>query len=173
MLKAAKYFLMVFAAFLFLTTCKKYPEGGFEVRGPKMLLKHNGAWILTLYEVNGIDSTNLINYNGNEKYKESYFLKEYGRFEKDLLAENYPATRYKIEFQDNNTVLAFIRPIDTHGDLGFYCYNTIDSYYSGCYRLFFMPEGIKCSWSIIKLTKKELILTCSQKNNYKLKFKAR
>ena len=137
-----------------------------------MLLKHNGAWILTLYEVNGIDSTNLINYNGDEKYKEAYFLREGGRFQKGLLAENYPAFRYKIEFQDDNTLLSY-RPLDTQDDFGFYCHNTANSYYTGCYRLYFVPEGQKCSWSIIKLTKKELILTCSQTNNYKLKFKAR
>lgn len=163
---------MVFAAFLFLTTCKKYPEGGFEVRGPKMLLKHNGAWTLTLYEVNGIDSTNLINYNGNERYKESYFLKEAGKYNKQLYAENYPAHRYMIEFSSNNTVLTFQSVSPSNNLISTYCYAS-SSHYSGCYKLFFMPEGVKCSWSIIKLTRKELILTSSQINNYKLKFKCR
>jgi hypothetical protein len=46
---------------MLFTTCKKYPEGGFLRQGPKTLIADNrGDWRLKLYEVNGIDSTNLI-----------------------------------------------------------------------------------------------------------------
>ena len=138
-----------------------------------MLLKHNGAWTLTLYEVNGIDSTNLINFNGNEQYKEVSFFKEAGKYNKDLYARNYPAHSYMIDFSSNNTVLTFQSVSQSNNLISTYCHTPSTSYYSGCYRLFFNPEGIKCVWSIIKLTRKELILTCSQTNNYKLKFKAR
>lgn len=146
------------------STCKKYPEGGFEVLGPKMLLKR--VWTLTLFEVNGIDSTNLINYNGNEGYKECIFGKETIKYNKEEYAEPYRLGRYPLEFTVNNT-LTFTNKESDLDSVAIFCRSS-----SECYRVFLMPEGgRKCSWSIIKLTKKELILTFSKKNNYKLKFK--
>ena len=58
-----KYLLAIISLFVItcFTTCKKYPEGGYTKQGPKRIL---GNWKLSLYEVNGIDSTDLINYNG-------------------------------------------------------------------------------------------------------------
>ncbi|MBC7861659.1 MAG: hypothetical protein IAF38_01720 [Bacteroidia bacterium] len=47
------------------TTCKKYPEGGLQAFAFKHLLTdNNDSWKLKLYEVNGIDSTYLINAGG-------------------------------------------------------------------------------------------------------------
>ena len=51
MLKAAKYFLILFAAIFFLTTCKKYPEDTFiSFRTVKMRLE--GEWQLERIEIN-------------------------------------------------------------------------------------------------------------------------
>jgi len=166
-----KYFALFIIPFL-LTTCKKYPDGGYERRGPKMLLKHNGAWTLTLYEVNGIDSTELINYNGDNKYKEVSFAKENTHYSPNLYAENFDSFSYIINFSNNNTKLSFNTTVSDYDNLAKYCY-VGNSFATGCYRLFFNPEGHTTEWEIIKLTKKELILTCSQVNQYKLKFKCR
>ena len=64
---------MILLSMMCLFNCKKYPEGGCERRGPKNIV---GNWKLFLYEVNGIDSTDLINYNNSEIYKEITILKK-------------------------------------------------------------------------------------------------
>ncbi len=157
---------------IIFSTCKKYPEGGFEKRGPVVLLKHNGAWTLTLYEVNGIDSTNLINYNGNEKYKEVSFYKEDTPYHPHLYGKNFDSFIYIVNFLDDNTKLSFADGVGSYDNITKYCWVN-NSYASGCYRLFFNPEGHSSVWGINKLTKKELILECRQNHSYKLKFKPR
>lgn len=147
---------------LFFTSCKKYPEGGYENRGPKVLQKH--SWILTLYEVNGIDSTSLINYNGTEEYKDVLFYKEAGKYNHQLYAENSGGFIYQIYFTENNSKITFS-----------------DEYYISkrcfvnglCFRLFFTPEENAYRWNILKLNNNEFIIECAQKNTYKLKFKSK
>jgi len=80
---------------------------GAKKKGPKMLLNHNGVWTLTLYEVNGIDSTELINYNGDEKYKEVSFGKETGNNNNQILCNIYPVFGYIVQFQDAYEQLSF------------------------------------------------------------------
>ncbi len=61
-----KYLCLLLLLGVLVTSCKKYPEGGFTKRGPKNII---GTWKLTLYAVNGIDSTELIIYNNDESYR--------------------------------------------------------------------------------------------------------
>ena len=70
-------YLLISISILLLFNCKKYPEGGCERRGPKNII---GDWKLTLFEVNGIDSTDLINYNGDDRYKKINISKNGGNF---------------------------------------------------------------------------------------------
>ncbi len=170
-IKIFKY-LILFSVTILFSTCKKYPEGGYERKGDKMIFNHNGAWTLTLYEVNGIDSTDLINYNGNEDYKKINFLKETGNNSHTMYAEHYPSFDYIINFFNNNTEMLFTIENTGYAGLANTCI-TNNSFYSGCYRLIFNPEGQKLKWNVIKLTKKEFILQTTQINSYKIKLKAR
>src|SRR5574343_1614751 len=168
-MRKLRFILLIFPSLIFLTTCKKYPEGGFTMRGPKMLLKHNGAWKLTLYEVNGIDSTELINYNGDENYKNVSFYKEDTHYNPNLYAANYPHFSYLIKFENDNKLLNF-QSYDQSSTK--FCYSN-NQIYNGCYRLFFCPENKIIDWEIIKLTKTELHLRFSNSKVYNLKFKNR
>lgn len=83
MLKAAIYFLILFAAFFIFTTCKKYPKNTLILKRPIKVVAGGGnnPWVLEYYSVNDIDSSNsdfLIAYkekglvisseDGHEKY---------------------------------------------------------------------------------------------------------
>lgn len=53
-MNSLKHITAIAGIVLLFTTCKKYPEGGFQNQAKKHIL---GNWTLTLYEVDGIDST--------------------------------------------------------------------------------------------------------------------
>ncbi len=147
-----------------LFNCKKYPEGGCERRGPKNII---GDWKLSLYEVNGIDSTNLINYNNSEIYKKISILKNGSNF--SISTGGYNS--YPLNFTDNNSELYF-----TNGSIntGIVCVNSVsNSSIQNCYRTCFIPESNidskKTFWKISKLNKNEIIILYSEKNAYKLR----
>jgi hypothetical protein len=143
--------------FLFFN-CKKYPEGGCERRGPKNIL---GDWKLSLYEVNGIDSTDLINYNGDENYKT---IKIYKNASVTQIDQKSSITSVG-SFSDKNKIITIKRQTELNGRV---CY--LDNNINYCYRLFFTPENsYKMDWKIIKLTKDEVSLSSSSKNTYKIK----
>jgi hypothetical protein len=156
-----KIFISVFiiSCGLLFTTCKKYPEGGTEKDGQKNLIN---KWQLTLYEVDGIDSTNLINYNGNENYKQLTFTPAQAlsntTFGIVLGVNNYG---YKLIFTSNNEVL-----------------NITSQSYSGakycdtglCIKEIFTPESNSTSWKILKLDSKEWHIQSQQIHSYNLKF---
>jgi hypothetical protein len=61
-------FFTVFISLMFFA-CKKYPEGGLKMYAIKHLVTKTGcAWNLTRYEVNNIDSTNLVNTCGIQEF---------------------------------------------------------------------------------------------------------
>jgi len=166
MKKLAIYFTL-FSVFLLFETCKKYPEGGYENRGPKTIL---GSWYLDLYQVNGIDSTNLIDFNNDseDKYKKVYFLAG-SKYSGNITSQTYPITSITIKFRDDNKRLEFHITSDSVL-IGSTCYS---KYYTGCYRLFFTPECSSTKWEIRKLTKKECFLECTLVNHYYIKLKCK
>ena len=149
--------MLIFISTICLFNCKKYPEGGCERRGPKNII---GDWKLSLYEVNGIDSTNLINYNGNDGYKTIKIYKNVSVLQIDQKS----SIGNSASFINNN------KTIKINGDLvnsGQKC--IIDAGINYCFRLFFTPESHSIEWEVQKLTKNELIITTSLKNSYKIK----
>jgi hypothetical protein len=157
-------YLLITLVALILFNCKKYPEGGYQRRGPKLIL---GNWKLTLYEVNGIDSTELINYNGDDNYKQIVFINEQTKYNPHLYVNVDNANQKKIGFTNSNKYLNI--SYDHSSKIGATC--ALDYYNKNkCYRLFFCPEGESTEWKIMKLTKKEFHLTYQLKNNYNLKF---
>lgn len=145
---------LLFAACLF--TCKKYPEGGFERRGPKNIL---GTWTLSRYEVNGIGSTNLINYNGSESYKKITFIKHHKRDSEIIIEMEGIGTEKAVFFNKNNNI-EFYSPSSLSLNCGSnYCNKDV-----------FTPEGnYKQEWIITKLTKNEFILKMTLVNSYLIK----
>lgn len=150
---------------LIFTTCKKYPDGGNDFRAYKKIL---GYYTLALYEVNGIDSTNLINYNNNENYKEIRIRKP------DVNQKN------TVEIGSAYSGLAFgCTAILEDGDkkiltrANFKNYSNscsaYQSFYPKCCRLIFYPEGQDTYWVIEKLNRNELVLSCQLTNAYKIK----
>lgn len=157
-MRSFKTYFIIFVSTLSLLNCKKYPEGGYERRGPKLIL---GNWKLSLYEVNGIDSTDLINYNGNDNYKNNSFLKHHNR-DKEIIIQSKGSSASKLYFIDKNRKIEFY----TNDSALFEC---LSGY---CYRNYFLPEGdYYNAWQIIKLNKNELKLKCCLKNTYVINFK--
>lgn len=149
--------LIFFLSLLFITSCKKYPEGGFVNRGPKNII---GIWKLQLYEVNGIDSTDLINYNNDNSYKKILFQKNASTI--SISAPNSGASM--VDFLENNKKLVFenSKPVP-----GTEC--TLYQNVNYCYRSFLIPEGTQSAvWSIDQLNKKQIKLNLSLKNSYKI-----
>lgn len=151
-----------------LSTCKKYPDGGYISRGPKMLLKHDGVWYLDKYIVNDIDSTELINFNNDpeKKYKKIIFMKT-SKYGGSIVVNLYPTKIISTNFSESNYKFTFLLSEDTVKK-GTYCYLN-NPHYSGCYRWYFMPEGAKTEWTIERLTRKEMTLTLTLTNKYLIK----
>lgn len=153
------YSLMIICGLL-VVGCKKYPEGGYEKDGPKNII---GTWQLTLYEVNGIDSTDLINYNGNPNYKSINISK----LQTSITTHNARINNsvgIGFNFTDSNKKLDFSSSYGT-----IYCPTIIPS--SDCYKIIFAPEASNLTWEVSKLTSSELIMHANTSNNYTLKMK--
>lgn len=152
--------LILCSVIILLTSCKKYPGGGFTKRGPKNI---TGIWKLSLYEVNGVDSTDLINYNGDDRYKTIKIYEENTKYNPHLYITPFGGSESVLKFKNNNTKLNIY----------------INGPYSGgkgcggnpvtCFREIFCPEKDDNEWEIIKLNKKEIILISSQINSYRIK----
>ena len=157
-------YILIFIATLLLFNCKKYPEGGCERRGPKNII---GDWKLTLYEVNGIDSTDLINYNGDDRYKKINISKNGSNF--SINTSGY--TGYSLNFTNENQKLSFS---NENINSGVVCKTNVNNTSTqNCYRTFFIPESnvnsINTEWTILKLKKDEIILSFNKTNSYKIK----
>ena len=147
---------------VFMTTCKKYPEGGFTKRGPKNIF---GTWRLTLYEVDGIDSTELINYNNDERYKQIDVKKEQTKYSPNFYIKAFAASSNVFRFQDNNTKIS----LNTGG--GYILVKNCGGTPMTCIKEFLNPEGPQVTWEILELTKHELHLTFKQAHSYIIKMK--
>lgn len=173
-MKKIHIILFGLALFFTLSTCKKYPDGGFVNQTRKHLFGGNDVgdsktWKLKLYEVNGIDSTYLIQgansipdfydkfvtftYEGKEvsmKYSAKTFTNKYtgsiGITYKEI-GINYDWTNH-----EDSSQCKLINNIN-------YCERNI-----------LFPEFLQrnATWSIKKLTKRELIITDDRENFYKI-----
>ncbi len=151
-------YLVIFVSVMCLFNCKKYPEGGCERRGPKNII---GDWKLSLYEVNGIDSTNLINYNSDEIYKTIKIYKNVSVFQIDQME----SITSSANFSNKNKTITINRQNEVNGSK---C--VTGGTISYCYRLFFTPENShSMDWQILKMTKEEIILSSSTNKVYKIK----
>lgn len=157
-------------AFILLTTlikCKKYPEGGLHLYANKNLI---GKWKLEKYEVNDVDSTNLIITNNLQIVKENYFDIEYSKpsysfagFSGELLY------RFRTDLSKKKTLIGgridggiTSVPLDSsHIYLGQGIYS----------RNILSPEGKQTEWKILKLNSKHLIIEHHSTKHYKIIFK--
>lgn len=150
--------IIALGCLVLLTTCKKYPEGGYVSRGDNLIA---GMWTLKLYEVNGIDSTDLINYNNDDKYKECTF----NRYTKNLWFQGKMGGVIITTYMSDSHKTLEAQASDYYG--GYYSSKICKSSY--CFRPYLQPEKVEYfRWQIQKLTKKELILTASYTNSYKI-----
>lgn len=161
---------------LALTTCKKYPDGGFVSLTYKHLFGGRRdaikkTWELQSYIVNGIDSTEFI--AGAQEIPD--FKKKFADFViqdwrlKDFIVYRFLYNDY-IEINKNQKTIIFYS--DVNGIVNFpndsvQCGLNNNVYY--CERNIFNPEFNKPTmWNISKLTKKKLELTTSLVNHYKI-----
>lgn len=175
-MKSFYKYLCGFALLISLSTCKKYDEGGFVAQTRMHLFGGHKAgdsktWKLKKYEVNGIDSTNLI-IGGNN------IPDFYSKF----ITFKYNGSDPSPQFTANTFLSTFSGTIDKAYkklNIGLYTINwtredsaqckTISNI-NYCERNILLPEISKrvCSWNIRKLTKKELIIEINQANSYKI-----
>jgi hypothetical protein len=164
MKKSILIFIAGFGILVLFATCKKYPEGGYTKRAPKFI---PGTWQLTLYEVNGVDSTDLINYMNDENYKNVSISKNGSTL--SFGYEGYKGNSAKL-IDNNQKILFYVG--NTNSGKSCLLYNSINY----CYRAFLSPElsnDPSTEWKILKLTKTEMALSCSLINRYVLKFSKR
>ena len=159
---------------LTLTTCKKYPDGGF-VNQTRMHLfgghkvGDSKTWKLKLYEVNGIDSTYLIQGAGSiPDFYEKFVTFTYAdkdptyKYSANTFTQEYIGT---ISKTDKNILIAYdwINQEDSSQ-----CKKINNQLY--CQRNILFPEFLKRNpvWEINKLTKNELIMSVRLNNSYKI-----
>lgn len=111
-----------------------------------------------MYEVNGVDSTDLINFIGDEKYKNVSITKNVS-----TLSVSYEGFKGNSgHFEESNSFVVFNSDM-----IGKKC--TLFNGFNYCYRSFLTPENQKTKWKITKLTSKEFILMNSGSNSYIIK----
>lgn len=156
-------YIFFFISTTLLFSCKKYPEGGCERRGSKNIL---GRWKLTLYEVDGIDSTNLINYNGTEGYKEIIIYKESSKYSPRMYTRVDQIFLMTVDFENDHKDVVFGN--NENPDIGFTCLPAWYAQDTNCYRMIFTPENDYTKWQILKLKKDEFVLSTKLKHSYKI-----
>ncbi|MCW3076880.1 MAG: hypothetical protein JWO32_1489 [Bacteroidetes bacterium] len=166
-MKSLYKFLIVVGLLLTLTTCHKYPEGGWSNVAIRHLFggtegNSKKVWKIKLYEVNGIDSTAYL-FSGNG-------ITNFENVSMTLRLNNARAHDYYfytsifkgvLQFNENKNITHIAFPNNKYN-----CLNNV------CERNIYYPEfnGSGFFWKIVRLKKNELILTNSATNNYKLIF---
>lgn len=170
-----KYNVLIFIFLLFaLSTCKKYPEGGFINQTRKHLFGGNDAgdsktWKLKLYEVNGIDSTYLI--QGANSIPDFY---------EKFVTFHYNGSDPSIKHTTNTYTQNYSGYVDGKGRDILFAYDWVAHEDSTqckkidnilcCQRNILFPEFLKRNpvWKISKLTKREMIISIELNNSYKI-----
>jgi hypothetical protein len=132
----------------------------------RAVYKIQGTWKLSLYEVNGIDSSYLI--NGPEltgwflrQFRENIWSWNKGPTEDYLNTFNH---RFEIKFANNKAEIHLYGT--TGGDIPTNCSKASANQ---CVRNVLSPESYATEWKIQKLTRSEIILTTANINSYKIK----
>lgn len=147
-----------------LSYCKKYPEGGLHLFSNKNLI---GGWSLEKYEVDYIDSTNLIITNNNELVKNNF------------LEIGFSKPSYNFSIYSGEILYRFRTDLSSKKMLiggrvnGGITNTSVDSAYmnigSGIYaRNIFSPESKRTEWKILKLNSKYLIIEHHSNKYYKV-----
>lgn len=179
MKKTLKHILLLITCFTLLT-CKKYDEGGWIRRTCKNLFGGNKVgdsktWKLKKYEVNGIDSTYLINTGGIPDFYERHV--EFIYTEKGDPSITYNANTFlanyfgKLSINGKQLTLANKNnPLSKSDSLQ--CKTLSGQIF--CSRNLLYPEINDWAkiWNIKKLTKSELVIISSYqlKNEYRIEF---
>ncbi|MGZ3900331.1 MAG: hypothetical protein ACXVNO_10730 [Bacteroidia bacterium] len=163
-MKILKY-IIIFILLVTLSTCKKYPEGGWTNVAIKHLFggkesQSSKTWKLKLYEVNGIDSTAYITAGNGVT-----------NFQNDEVIFKITTARYKdyfiksVVFEQGIALSKDKRYITTLNPNINQCLTS-----TFCERNIFSPEAETnlYKWKIIKLINSELIITGNFKNSYKI-----
>lgn len=160
---------------MMLTTCKKYPEGGFVHQTNKHLfggldIGDNKEWDLELFEVNGIDSTNYI-FNSSSVVD---FKKNFIKFR--LIENKSKISLYGYTFiyflqgsiNEKEKAMYIYTPAINSNEVKTQC-KIIDNI-NYCCRNIFTPENnfSDPKWSIKMLTKKKMVISKQLKNSYKI-----
>ncbi len=158
MIQNIRTYSLILICGLLVVACKKYPEGGYIYKRDTDIQRQ---WYLTLYEVDGIDSTDLINYNNDVSYKNIRFLKRNSN-DPDISVFTSGSYYSPSRFTNSNKNLNFYKsnPSSVICNSGF------------CFKAYCAPEGLSVQWEIIQLTSTDMILTCRLNHSYKLKFKS-
>lgn len=158
-MKTLTNIILIAGCLVLFTTCKKYTEGGYINKGDNYI---EGTWTLTLYEVNGIDSTELINYNNDTYYYKWTGLHKNKPKDRDLYGTVGGLSGGCVISQDNKTLNLYYA--------GKYNHAAKAMENNKWYRLYYEPEGgSNHVWKIIKFTEKELVISLTGINNYKIK----
>jgi hypothetical protein len=167
-MKSLKLFILLSIITVSITTCKKYPEGGWSNMAKRHLFGGTKAgssktWHLSKYEVNGIDSTMYITpgngYTSFENDEYTFFI--------DKVLENYMGARskvyrYSVNWGGRKTVFETAKKnieIGVSGT-GTSSLTTSQCGLAGCERKIFNPnfKNALRIWSIKKLTSTSLVL---------------
>jgi hypothetical protein len=155
--------LLLFAACF--NDCKKYEEGGWTRLTRKHLfggnnIGDNKTWKLKLFEVNGVDSTEIIKQNLPDNFFEVTFTLTDPKYIN--LSANTGIFKHGGSVGDKTLLLGYE---DTTG-----CKNIGGTYF--CSRDFLSPEYNKWSkiWDIRRLTSKEIVIETNWKlrNSYRV-----
>jgi hypothetical protein len=170
-------YLSLFSIFILLSTCKKYDDGGLLRLTRKHLFGGNDAgdnktWKLDKYEVNGIDSTNLINTGGLPDFYENFVTFTLSDKREYAYEVNNHIYRYygQIDLSYKQLLMALNKGLYSNTD-STQCSGPIGS--QTCVRSTLNPEvNINPTkvWTIKKLTKKHLVLETDYRlqNSYRI-----
>jgi hypothetical protein len=164
-------FTILALVLILCSTCKK----GFHLRNQFVKLSNdNKHWSLVKYKVNGIDSTDLINFGNYPDFKSTFFLALMSSRTSGMPSCYNRFYTLGAVFEDKYTILR-VGNSKPASKASFYtlggdtCHS---SFVSDCQRNVFLPEGKDTRWKIEKFRFGKLVLTCKQNNSYYLELKA-
>jgi hypothetical protein len=152
----------IYALFLILFSffgCKKYDEGGFHLFAKNKFNNQSGRfskntyWSLEKYEVNGIDSTDIVIPSNDPDLRNKYVF--FHSESREYYACVQSGCNYQLMLSDDRKTLSIISILG-----GMY-----DQLQNGLiFRSVLTPNGKFCKWEIIKLKRSEMILKSEEGN---------
>ena len=164
--------LSLISALLF-NTCKKYPEGGLVYYRIKHLFGKNAdqaskSWKLKLYEVNGIDSTNL--FQGANSYiddQQNFVIFLLYNCKGQTYGAHTNLYDYAMSVDKDAKTLGFGTLLSAYNNDTSQCF--LKNNNLTCQRNILNPEKNKSTeWNIRDLTATELTISKQLNNNYKI-----